>query len=219
MDLFDLWIYPAMKSSSAAKSGLSVKQRLSAARMEFACSLVGGGCLVMLATTCRVTTDYSKTCISFAVCGSLISIVKTSMVHDWLEVSTPSSVVRMLFGFCFFLVLACQVAITLLKLYTCRRDGVPFDEVSVPFEEYVEDMINPILERWGFTEEQLAKDATAIGLDGWRPQGVSSARSRRKDARQAVLDAGQASALEQAATKEAAPLRRLTGKQRKKQRA
>ena len=28
------------------------------------------------------------------------------------------------FGFCFFVVLACQVAITLLKLYTSRRDGV-----------------------------------------------------------------------------------------------
>jgi hypothetical protein len=122
----------------------------------------------------------------------------------------------MFFGSAFFLTLACQAAITVLKIYTWRRDGVHFDQVRVPFEEAVEDLINPVLERWGFTEEQLARDATAVGLDGWRPQGVSTARSRRRDAALQAAEAAKAAAIENAPAK---PKARLTGKQKKKMRA
>ena len=36
--------------------------------LELLKALTGGVCLVCLAVTCRVTTDLSKTCISFALC-------------------------------------------------------------------------------------------------------------------------------------------------------
>jgi hypothetical protein len=58
--------------------------------LEFFYSVTAGFCLVMLATTCRVTTDYSKTCMSFALCGSLCSIIKNTMVTDYLQTLTPS---------------------------------------------------------------------------------------------------------------------------------
>ena len=117
--------------------------------LELLKALTGGVCLVCLAVTCRVTTDLSKTCISFALCGSLVSVVWTSLVNDWLEDQSLCTAIRIVFGMIFFIVLAAQAAITVLKFYTARRDGVPFDEVRVPFEEAVEDIINPVLENWG----------------------------------------------------------------------
>ena len=173
----------------------------------------------VLASTCRVTTDYTKTFMSIALCGSMCNIIKHSMVADYLQPLTVSSCVRLFFGAAFFLTLLCQAAITVLKLHTWRRDGVPFDEVRVPFEEMVEDLITPLFERWGFTEEQLARDATAVGLDGWRPQGVTTARSRKRDAQLQAAEATKAAAVANAAgSRLTTPQKRLTGKQKKKMR-
>lgn len=66
--------------------------------MELLYSVAAGGCLVVLASTCRVTTDYTKTFMSIALCGSMCNIIKHSMVADYLQPLTVSSCVRLFFG-------------------------------------------------------------------------------------------------------------------------